>query len=115
MKYDVLVLRTVHGVVSLYFLTCLGYVYYAAFARQYDLLLIVALLSLAAEGFIVFVLNKGDCPLIHIQRKLGDDKPFFELFLPPRLAKLAIPFFATLAVFGALLLVAMPHVAPAGG
>ena len=29
----------------------------------------------------------GNCPFGHISRQVGDSKPFFELFLPPRIAK----------------------------
>jgi hypothetical protein len=97
-------LRVVHGVFALYFLACLGYLYYAAFSARFDLLLVAALVSLAIEGFVVFILNKGDCPLIYVQRKVGDDTPFFELFLPPRIAKLAIPFFGGLTWLAVALL-----------
>ena len=102
----VVLLRTIHGLFAAYFLICLGYVYYAAFTERFDLILIIALISLAGEAFLVFVVNGGDCPLIHVQRRIGDEKPFFELFLPPRLAKKAIPFFSVLALIGAALLVA---------
>lgn len=107
-------LRILHGLASLYFLACLGYLYYAAITRHYDALLIIAILSLAAEGLAVFALNKGQCPLIHIQRKVGDDKPFFELFFPPRVAKLAIPVFAVLTLVAILILIA-PSLVPAAG
>jgi hypothetical protein len=56
------------------------------------------------EGVVVFILNKGDCPLIHIQRKIGDNTPFFQLFLPEKLAKKAVPFFAKITWFGLALL-----------
>jgi hypothetical protein len=84
--------------------------YVALTGRVYDGLFILAACSLAFEGVVVFALNSGDCPLIHIQRKIGDDKPFFELLLPPRLAKQAVPFFAgiTMVVLLALLLRFVP-------
>jgi hypothetical protein len=115
MKAPVLALRIFHGLASVYFLACLMYLYYAAFARHYDPLLLVALVSLAAEGFVVFVFNRGDCPLIHIQRKVGDDKPFFELLMPKRLAKIALPVFAVLTLLGVVLLLGLPYVAPLAG
>jgi hypothetical protein len=52
----------------------------------------------------VFAFNRGDCPLIHIQRKIGDATPFFQLLLPRRLAKMAIPVFAALTVIAVLIL-----------
>lgn len=104
MKRTVLALRIFHGVIALYFIGCLIYIYYAAVVGNFDLWLVVALASLAVEGFVVFVLNGGDCPLIYLQRRVGDDKPFFELLLPEPAAKRAIPVFAGLAWIGAGLL-----------
>jgi hypothetical protein len=72
-------LRIIHGLFAAYFLFCLGYLYYAGLFGQFDRFFIVALVSLGIEGVLVFVLNNGDCPLIHIQRKIGDLTPFFEL------------------------------------
>jgi hypothetical protein len=63
------------------------------------------LTSLGLEGFVVFVLNKGDCPLIYIQRKIGDDTPFFNLLLPAKLAKQAVPTLAKLTWVGVILLI----------
>jgi hypothetical protein len=38
--------------------------------------------------------------------RLGDETPFFALFLPPRAAKLAVPILAAVSVLGAVLLAA---------
>jgi hypothetical protein len=63
------------------------------------------MVSLAAEGFMVFVLNKGDCPLIHIQKRIGDPIPFFNLIFPAPFAKKAIPIFSMITLAGLLLLI----------
>ena len=84
-------LRLVHGVFALYFLACLAYLWYAGVTGTFDALLTVAVTSLILEGIAVFVLNHGDCPRIHVQRKVGDETPFFELFLSRAAAKKAIP------------------------
>jgi hypothetical protein len=89
-------LRVFHGLFALYFLACLGYLYYAAITNHLDVIFIIAFVSLGAEGTIVYLLNHGDCPLMHIQKRLGDNTPFFELFLSPAGAKKALPFFARL-------------------
>ena len=89
-------LRVIHGLFALYFLACLGYLYYAAITDHLDVIFIVAFVSLGVEGAIVYLLNHGDCPLIHVQKRLGDNTPFFELFLSPNKAKQALPFFARL-------------------
>jgi hypothetical protein len=60
------------------------------------------------------VLGRGDCPFGPFQRQLGDPVPMFELALPPRAAKAAIPllFAVTLVGIGAALL--RPPRPPAG-
>lgn len=101
----VIILRVIHGLFALYFIFCLIYLYYAAIFSKIDIFLIIAIASLSIEGLIVFILNNGDCPLIHIQRKIGDETPFFNLFLPSKLAKKAIPTFARITWFGVALLI----------
>lgn len=96
----VFILRIIHGLFALYFILCLLYLYYAALFSYIDIFLFISVVSLLIEGIMVFLLNKGDCPLIHIQRKIGDNTPFFRLFLSPSLAKQAVPFFAKLAWLG---------------
>jgi len=104
MTKKIYLLRLLHGLASLYFIGCLVYLYYAAVTGEATWFLVVALVSLAAEGYVVFVVNNGDCPLIHVQRKMGDNKPFFELFMPSKLAKQAIPCFAVLTWLAVALL-----------
>jgi len=98
-------LRILHGLVTIYFMLCLLYLYTVGLTGNVNgILFTLAILSLAIEGIAVFALNRGDCPLIHIQRRVGDNKPFFELFLPPKLAKQAIPIFALLTVIAVLII-----------
>lgn len=105
MTKRILVLRVIHGLIAAYFTVCLLYLYYVAITGFVNhILFLVALFSLVIEGFLVFVLNNGNCPLIHVQKRIGDDKPFFELLLPPKLAKQAIPVFAGFALLVVLLL-----------
>ena len=102
---SIIILRIFHGILTIYFALCLLYLYIVGFTGSADPLLFpLATLSLAIEGMALFAFNEGDCPLIHVQRKIGDDKPFFELLLPSRLAKQAIPVFAGLTVIAILIL-----------
>jgi len=86
-------------------LMALGHVWVSAIAgvRSRSLAFSVGLLSL--EG-LALVFGRGNCPFGPFQRSLGDPVPMFELFLPPRAAKAAIPVltFVSLAGFAALLL-----------
>lgn len=54
------------------------------------------------EGLIVF-LNQNNCPLGILHYKYGDDKSFFELFLPKKLAKNIIPLSAVLSIIGLII------------
>jgi hypothetical protein len=101
---NIILLRTVHGLFALYFIFCILYIFYAAITLDINLLLAVAIASLFIEGFLVFILNGGNCPLFHIQKRLNDPVPFFNLFLSDSLAKKAIPFFTLLMLLGLLLL-----------
>src|SRR6266496_1582529 len=104
-KKHIIALRVFHGILTVYFTLCLLYLYVVGITGNVDgTLFILAALSLGAEGMAVFAFNRGDCPLIHIQRKIGDDKPFFELLVPRHLAKLAIPVFAVLTVIALVLI-----------
>lgn len=100
----IFILRIIHGLFALYFIFCLLYLYYAAIFGKLNILLLIAVVSLGIEGFTVFILNKGDCPLIHFQKKIGDTTPFFQLFFPPKLAKKAVPALAKIAWIGVGLL-----------
>jgi hypothetical protein len=103
----VVAVRAVHALISLWFIACLGYVYYAGIARRRDRMLAVASGALVAEGVIVG-LNGGDCPLGTVHRRYGDEKAFFELVLPKRAAKLAVPVLGGVALAGFALVAARP-------
>jgi len=79
-------LRIIHGLIAAALIASVGAIYYAAVTETHGIWLYMALGALLVEGIVV-VLNKGNCPFGHISRQVGDSKPFFELFLPPRIAK----------------------------
>jgi hypothetical protein len=49
---------------------------------------------------VALVAGRGNCPFGAFQRQLGDPVPMFELVLPPRAAKAAIPVLFVVAVSG---------------
>ncbi len=102
---NIFLLRIIHTTFAIYFIGCITYIYFCAITIRFNLLLYVSLFSILIEGVLVFILNKGHCPLAPIQRKLNDPVPFFNLFLPDYLAKKAIPFFSLVAFLGISLLV----------
>ncbi len=50
----------------------------------------------------------GECPMGPFQAQLGDPVPFFELVLPPRAAKAAVPILAGASIAGILAVVIRP-------
>lgn len=100
----ILLVRTVHGVISAFFLTCIGVLFYAGVSGEQLVLGFAAAGALAVEGAIVGM-NGGDCPLGQVHHRYGDERAFFELFLPSRLAKLAVPALGLVAATGTVRLV----------
>ena len=86
-------------------LSALGYIWWSALARRRDRLLAASVAFLGIEG-LALLIGRGNCPFGPFQRRLGDPVPMFELLLPPRPAKAAIPILAvvTLAGFAAVLI-----------
>jgi hypothetical protein len=100
--------RTLHGAITLVFLTAIAEVWRAAVTGDATLVTAAAAGLLVAEGMLV-VAAGGNCPLGPAWRRLGDETPFFELLVGPRLAPHAIPALsaavvAALAILGARLL-----------
>jgi hypothetical protein len=96
--------RLAHVAAGVVNLTALGYVWVAALTRRRDVALLVSMAVLSAEGA-ALVIGRGNCPFGPLQTRLGDPVPMFELFLPPRAAKAAVPVLSvvTLAGFAAAL------------
>lgn len=107
----VLLVRLLHGSITVFFLWCIGYIYYAAFTRRRGPLLEVVIGAVVVEGAVVG-LNGGECPLGGVHRRYGDERTFFELFVPKRYARHAVPFFAAVTVLGILLALARGKARP---
>jgi hypothetical protein len=95
--------RIVHAAWSAAGLSTLGYVWACAVTGRRDRLLAASIAFLSVEGA-ALVVGRGDCPMGPRQAEWGDPVPFFELVLPPRAAKAAVPVLvaATIAGFVAL-------------
>ena len=93
--------RTAHAAFAVVSMSSLAYVWLSALTRRRDRLLAgsVAVLSFEAAALVV---GRGNCPFGPAQARLGDPVPLFELVLPPRAAKAAIPVLTVVAVAGLL-------------
>lgn len=82
--------RVVHASWSVAQLGSLAYIWacVATGRRTYKAWASVAFLVAEGAGLAV---GRGNCPVGRLQAEWGDPVPFFELILPPRAAKAAIP------------------------
>src|ERR1700694_5937089 len=97
-------LRLGHIGIAVVELSSLTYLWYCALSGRRDRLLGAAVATLAVQG-VALLIGHGNCPLGPLQRRLGDPDPLFELILPPRAAKAAIPVLITGALGGVAVLV----------
>lgn len=91
--------RIGHVAWSVVSLASLGYIWACALVRRRDGVLTGAVAFLLLEG-VALIVGRGDCPMAPLQRRLGDPQPLFELVLPARAAKAAIPVLFVVTVAG---------------
>jgi hypothetical protein len=89
--------RLVHASWSVAQLGCLGYIWLCALTGRRSRRLWAGVAFLLAEGAALIV-GRGDCPVGPLQAEWGDPMPFFELVLPPRAARAAVPILAAVSV-----------------
>ena len=99
--------RVVHTAWSVAGLASLGYIWACALTRRRDRPLAASVAFLALEGA-GLAIGGGNCPMGPKAEAWGDPVPFFELVLPPRAAKAAVPILAGLTVGGFLALAIRP-------
>ena len=99
--------RIVHASWSVAQLACLGYMWACFILRRRDRRLWTSVAFLGVEGA-ALVVGHGDCPVGPRQAEWGDPVPFFELILPPRAAKAAVPILAGVSIAGIVGLVLRP-------
>jgi hypothetical protein len=96
--------RVLHATWSVAQLTALAQIWIAAATRRRSPGLWASVGFLAVEGAALAV-GRGDCPVGPLQSEWGDPVPFFELVLPPRAAKAAVPALAMVSIAGILAVV----------
>jgi len=91
--------RVVHAAWSVAQLGCLGYIWASALTGRRNLRVWASVALLSVEGA-ALVVGRGDCPVGPLQAEWGDPVPFFELVLPPRAAKAAVPLLTVVSMAG---------------
>lgn len=95
--------RAIHGLFAAFFVICLIYIFYCGISDRVGWLAWAAVCVMIIEGLAIW-LNNGLCPLTSLQRRFGDDKGFFDLFLPDKMLKFVVPFFIAATIAGVALL-----------
>ena len=103
--------RVAHVAWGIVELGALSHVWGNAVLRRRDRYLWVSMAFLLVQGA-ALVVGRGNCPFGPVQRQLGDPVPMFELVLPARAAKAAIPFLFAVAVAGMVAVVVRPPSRP---
>lgn len=91
--------RLAHAGWSVAQLAALGYIWTCAVTGRRDARLWASIGFLGLEG-VGLAVGRGSCPMAGLQSRWGDPVPFFELLLPPRAAKAAVPFLAVVSAAG---------------
>ncbi len=97
--------RLLHAAWSVVQLVALGHIWASAVTQRRHPTVWAGVALLGLEGA-ALAAGRGSCPMSARQQAWGDPIPFFELLLPPRAAKAAIPILAVLSVAAILMLVA---------
>lgn len=91
--------RVVHAAWSVAGLASVASIWAAAVRRSRGRGLVAAVAFVLLEGA-GLVVGRGNCPMAGQQAEWGDPVPFFELVLPPRAAKAAVPILALVTIAG---------------
>jgi len=105
--------RLVHATWSIAQLAGLGCIWRSAINRRRSGWLWASVAFLLIEGG-ALVVGRGSCPVGPRQAEWGDPVPFFELVLPPRAAKAAVPVLAAGSLVGLAALI-LRRPAPVSG
>lgn len=100
-KSKIYTLRLVHIIGALFLYFSAGVLIYAALTGKDTILVNYSLAALSLEGLGI-IINKWDCPLHPIHKKLGDDKAFFGLFLSQKYTRKAMVISIFIGVFAIL-------------
>jgi hypothetical protein len=103
--------RVAHIAWGIIELGALGHVWGSAALRHRDRYLWASMTLLLVQGAALLV-GRGNCPFGPFQRQLGDPVPMFELVLPARAAKAAIPVLFAVAVAGMIAVLVRPPSRP---
>lgn len=95
-KDKIIFVRTIHSTFAIFFLLCIIYLYVVMLQGEKTILAHWAAWILIAEAFLLAI-NRGNCPLAYLHRRVGDEKGFFDLFIPPPVLPYTVPLLTILS------------------
>lgn len=95
--------RTLHFILVIIFAWCIISVYYYGLTDTFDSVLYIAVGILFSEA-VALIINRFNCPMEYLHRRVGDDKRFFDHFFPSPVVPWVIPAVAGITLIGFLLL-----------
>lgn len=99
--------RAAHVTWGIVAIGALAHIWASAARRRRGAFVWASVAFLGVQG-VALLVGRGDCPFGQFQRRLGDPVPMFELVLPPRAAKAAIPVLLAISVAGIVALLGRP-------
>jgi hypothetical protein len=99
------VIRAIHTFIAAFFVFCIGFLYYFVFTEKQSPWIVWIIAILIAEG-VVLIANQWRCPLSLLHQKYGDDKKFYDLFFPEKIAPYAGHILGAATIIAIILLLA---------
>lgn len=97
------IIRSIHTLIAAFFIFCIGLLYYFALTGKSSPWIIWITVVLLVEG-VVLIINRGKCPLSFLHQKYGDDKKFYDLFFPEKIAPYMAHILGVATIVGIILL-----------
>jgi len=102
------IIKFTHSVIFWWQALCLGYLLFAGITRTFNILVLIAIVSILINGLLL-LLNNGRCPFTTLAEKQGAEKgSITDIFLPDCIARnifrVSFPFF-----IGELILLAVRY------
>ena len=91
--------RVAHAVWAVVALGAVGVIWAGAARGRIGRPMVLAVGFLLVQG-VGLIVGRGNCPMSPVQHRLGDPVPLFELVLPPKAAKAAMPVLLVVTLAG---------------
>ena len=98
-KNMIFVVRLFHIIATIILIASIIYIYYVILTRNFSYFLLIPLGLLVLEA-IFLIYNRGKCPMDGVHKKYGDEKGFWDLFLPKRIVPYVVKVLDAITIIG---------------